>query len=393
MAHPRARKPGAGVLKRKNEKRKAELKRRRVLKRQQTQQPRGRKRSRTADRAVATGSQGQHGALTVSRKRPRPEQGASEASPPSFQLPDNERRRAQKQRRRRERELAAPATAPPHHEVTGAPAAGAPPPLPIGVMTPALPPCSTPVPGFAPPQWQLLYDPAAIERHVRPLLDEPAIGIDIEWRPTYVAGRPPNPVALLQLSSHSRCVLVPVRHLRGRLPPVVAQLLASPSVWKVGCGVAEDARKIQTDCGMVCQPTLEIGEVATRLQSREGLVFPSLPADEAVRPGLRGLALACGFDLQKPKRVSRSNWELRPLTAEQQRYAALDAYCGVWIAKCLHALHQPHAAASSLPQWLASQSEQLRTYKVEESGERKARLQAHKRAKKAAARAVAMSTP
>ena len=55
------------------------------------------------------------------------------------------------------------------------------------------------VPAFEPPSWELLYDPAAVERRVQPLLSEPAIGIDIEWRPTFVAGKGQNPVALLQL--------------------------------------------------------------------------------------------------------------------------------------------------------------------------------------------------
>ena len=97
-------------------------------------------------------------------------------------------------------------------------------------------------------------------------MDEPCIGIDVEWRPTFKAGQPRNPVALLQLSSMSKCVLIPVRHMRRPLPQSLAKLLASPRVYKVGCGVVEDAHKLLEDCGLLCTPTLEIGEVAMRLQ-------------------------------------------------------------------------------------------------------------------------------
>jgi hypothetical protein len=130
-------------------------------------------------------------------------------------------------------------------------------------------------------------------------------------------------------------------------------------VWKVGCGVAEDALKLQSDCGLSCHPILEIGRVATRLQTCEGFVFPALSPGEKVRPGLAGLALACGYELTKPKSVSRSNWERRPLTAQQQRYAALDAYSSVWIAMCMHALHSRGGAQGGLARWCGDQHQLL----------------------------------
>ena len=233
------------------------------------------------------------------------------------------------------------------------------------------------VPGWAPPSWEVLYDTDAIERRVQPLLGEAAIGIDIEWRPTFVAGRPPNPVALLQLSSRSLCVLVPIRHLRKPFPPSLSTILASPRVVKLGCGVSEDARKLLSDCGLACTPTLEIGEVAVRLQREEGIAFPGLGEGEQVRPGLRGLCLACGFDLEKPKKLSRSNWERRPLLPDQQRYAAYDAYAGVWIARCLHALHAPKQDFGA---WLAQQAHQLKLYAAAQGVAKAANKSARKRA-------------
>jgi ribonuclease D len=200
------------------------------------------------------------------------------------------------------------------------------------------------------------------------MLSETVLGIDIEWRPTFVSGQPPNRVALLQISSCTRTVLVPVRHL-SRLPAAAVQLLSSPQIWKVGCGVREDARKLEADCGLRVAPVLEIGDVATLLQGAAELTFPALPEDERVRPGLRGLALACGYELSKPKSVARSNWERRPLTPQQQRYAALDAYAGAWIAASLHALHARHsprhAVSPKLARWCEEQAQRLQTARAQ----------------------------
>ena len=164
------------------------------------------------------------------------------------------------------------------------------------------------LPPFVPPEWHLLYDGTALEFALQALLREPMVGLDIEWRPTYVKGQPQNPVALLQLSSATTCVLVHLRHLI-KLPPALCALLSSPSVWKVGCGVGDDAKKLLADCGLVCESVLEIGEVAVRLHEGGSLRFPHLPKGDTIKPGLKGLAAACGYDLSKPKAVTRSNWE------------------------------------------------------------------------------------
>ena len=224
-------------------------------------------------------------------------------------------------------------------------------------------PCAA-LPAFSPPQWDILYQEQELERKLQPLLHEPAIGLDIEWRPTFVAGQPRNKVALLQLSSMTRCMLIPLRHIKS-LPPSLASLLASPRVYKVGCGVVDDARKLLEDYGLTCTPTLEIGDAAVRLQQRgeeedaagggaaaAALRFPALPEGDVVRPGLKNLALACGYELSKPKKVTRSNWEAPRLTPQQQKYAALDAYAGVWIARCVHALHSPLCGKPDFAQWL-----------------------------------------
>ena len=44
------------------------------------------------------------------------------------------------------------------------------------------------------------------------------------------------------------------------------------------------------------------------------------------------------------------------LTLALTRYAALDAYAGVWIAHCLHALHAAQGGRGALTSWLSEQA-------------------------------------
>ena len=54
--------------------------------------------------------------------------------------------------------------------------------------------------------------------------------------------------------------------------------------------------------------------------------------------GLAALAAAFGAQLDKRKMITLSDWEARPLCELQCRYAAADAFAGLWIAQRLHEL-------------------------------------------------------
>ena len=197
---------------------------------------------------------------------------------------------------------------------------------------------SPPVP-FELPRWVLSYDKATLEQTISShFLRERAVGLDIEWRPTFVRGEPQNRTALIQVSTPNMCVLVPVRHLC-ILPPALVELLGARHIWKLGVGISADAERLRTDLGVQVASVFDVAGAALRLQRVGGVRFPGLPADARVGAGLKAIAAACGAPLSKSKKVALSNWELRPLSAKQQRYAAQDAYAGIWIAECLAALH------------------------------------------------------
>ena len=104
-----------------------------------------------------------------------------------------------------------------------------------------------------------------------------------------------------------------------------------------------------------------------RLQCEEGVRFPSLEEGTAVGLGIKGMADAFGVKLNKPKSISRSNWEQRPLAVQQRQYAAQDAYVGCWLTHSLHALH---GTALPVGEWLQQQSEEVEVFKAARRAER-----------------------
>jgi len=205
-----------------------------------------------------------------------------------------------------------------------------------------------PPPQFTLPRWVLAYDMNILDQILRAeLLAETAIGLDIEWKPTFLKGAPQSKTGLIQVSSHRVAVLLPVKHLP-QLPSALIELLASPKIIKVGCGISGDVKRLAADFGVECNGVCDVGRVATQMQ-RKGVVFPNTPSDEPIGVGLKSLAAVFGATLEKPKAISRSNWEARPLTTRQQHYAALDAYAGLFIAASLHALQ---GTSTPMSAWL-----------------------------------------
>ena len=164
-----------------------------------------------------------------------------------------------------------------------------------------------------------------------------ARALDVEWRPTFRAGAARNPVALVQVSSATACVLVPVAHLGG-LPPRLRALLEDAAVWKCGCGVTDDAALMLSDWGVQLASLFDMARVAPRL-------------GDYANPGLKGLCAAFGRALHKSKSVQLSNWAQRPLRPAQSEYAAQDAYASIWLVEQLHRTHA--AAGESLLSWVA----------------------------------------
>eukprot|EP00929_Paragymnodinium_shiwhaense_P014221 TRINITY_DN122110_c0_g1_i1.p1 TRINITY_DN122110_c0_g1~~TRINITY_DN122110_c0_g1_i1.p1 ORF type:complete len:371 (+),score=40.77 TRINITY_DN122110_c0_g1_i1:105-1217(+) len=161
-------------------------------------------------------------------------------------------------------------------------------------------------------------------------------GMDLEWRPVFQAGQT-SPTSILSLSSpESALVLlwdVLSAKKAGMWPPFPAcllQLLEDDSEIKAGMGLTQDAQRLAQEyrCGLVLRGLLNL-KLFQRLQ------------DKPIRGDLVGGGLSgagsklLGKPVPKSKKVTMSNWNQRPLSSEQIRYAACDAYLSGEVARIL----------------------------------------------------------
>lgn len=149
------------------------------------------------------------------------------------------------------------------------------------------------------------------------LLKEPLLGFDIESPPVFQKNcyKPP---ALLQLATAEKAWLFQFKRLTqfGEL----FSILENPNILKVGVAVDRDICDLQH-----IKPFKAAGFVD---------LAPLANARGIENNGLRGLAAAClGFRISKA--CQRSNWGVWDLSAQQQRYAATDAWCGYKIYRYL----------------------------------------------------------
>ncbi|XP_048416891.1 bifunctional 3'-5' exonuclease/ATP-dependent helicase WRN isoform X2 [Stegostoma tigrinum] len=155
---------------------------------------------------------------------------------------------------------------------------------------------------------------------------ESAVGFDIEWPPAYIKGKV-GKVALIQLcASEKKCYLFHISSMSG-FPSGLKRLLEDEAIKKVGVGIAGDHWKLMRDCDIKLRGFVELTDIANqKLKCAE-------------KWSLNGLVQhLCGKQLWKDASVRCSDWDTFPLSVEQQRYAATDAYAGFLIYEKLKTL-------------------------------------------------------
>jgi len=141
--------------------------------------------------------------------------------------------------------------------------------------------------------------------------EQEILGFDAEWKPDQ-SKHQSNPISLIQLSNHDRCVLIRIKPGKS-LPPSVAYFLQNPETTKVCAGYdGSDIKKMDQTFGYGCVNIIGLDTIATARGFR--------------RPGISGIATAMGLNIRKDKKVCRSNWACPRLSQDQIQYAAEDAY-------------------------------------------------------------------
>lgn len=141
------------------------------------------------------------------------------------------------------------------------------------------------------------------------LLKCPTIGFDTETRPSFQRGRT-HKVALLQFATHEECFLFRVN--KTGIGKELKQLIETPDIIKIGLSTSDDFNAlrrlvpdINPDGFLDLQKWVKNFQILDNSLSRiHGIIF--------------------GERISKAQRLT--NWEADVLSAQQQQYAALDAW-------------------------------------------------------------------
>ena len=161
-------------------------------------------------------------------------------------------------------------------------------------------------------------DPEECERWVRDFRKSggDCLGLDIEWKSNTAKGQRPEPVATLQLATETSALVLQVLYFDPSGCAALRELLADETVLKLGVGIKPDFLKLFKDCNLHCRGGLDLSK---HFKSTLGLKIRE-------EIGLKRLAkFVLGFDMDKPKSLSRSDWSTASLEEDQVTYAALDA--------------------------------------------------------------------
>lgn len=158
---------------------------------------------------------------------------------------------------------------------------------------------------------------------IKHLREQRFIGFDTETKPVFQPHQPHNHTALLQLSSETEAFLFRLPTLG--LPDDLAEIMADPSITKIGAAVYDDIRGLQHYNHFQAQRFMDLQQFGELYGIK----------DKSVRK-----MAAIILKLKVSKTQQCSNWEAAELSPAQQQYAAIDAWICLKMYKALLASPQ-----------------------------------------------------
>lgn len=138
------------------------------------------------------------------------------------------------------------------------------------------------------------------------------VGFDTESRPVFVRGQTQDGPHLVQFAVADRAWLFQLSD--PQCAEAVAALMALPSLWKVGFGLAGDRAQLRNRFGLQPASLIDLDQVYRLMGYRSSL-------------GIRmAMAVTFGRYFEKSKSIGKSDWSRLPLSEAQCRYAAHDAW-------------------------------------------------------------------
>lgn len=166
-----------------------------------------------------------------------------------------------------------------------------------------------------------VVEPSEFDAVVARLQVEQVLGFDTETRASFERGVQ-HPLSLIQIATANTCYLFQHAILGEQFIQLKA-LLEDETILKVGVGLRSDAHALKRQWGINVASTLDLNWALAQLGAEKEM-------------GTRQLVAALlGVRIDKPKKVTLSNWQHVPLSSAQIHYAAADALAAL---KCFNAL-------------------------------------------------------
>ncbi len=167
----------------------------------------------------------------------------------------------------------------------------------------------------------LVATPHDAERAAAALLAAGVVGFDTESKPTFAKNEVSGGPHLVQFSTLQTAWLFQLQ--RDDCNPVVAALIASTALTKVGFGLATDLTLIRSRLGIEPQGVFDVDTEFRRQGYRKSVGVKT------------AVALVFNRRFIKSRKATTSNWANRQLTEAQLRYAANDAYASIRVFEAL----------------------------------------------------------
>ncbi|QYK10102.1 3'-5' exonuclease [Shewanella mangrovisoli] len=156
-----------------------------------------------------------------------------------------------------------------------------------------------------------LVTPDKLTTALQQLSRESVLGFDTETRASFEPGVQ-YPLSLVQLATSDICYLFQRAVLGERLAEL-KPLLENEQILKVGIGLRGDGQALKRDWDIQVSPRLDLNWAMAQLGAGKEM-------------GTRQLVAALLHKrIDKPKKITLSNWQQVPLSQAQIQYAALDA--------------------------------------------------------------------
>ena len=179
-----------------------------------------------------------------------------------------------------------------------------------------------PFPGLSAERILVPRTKAECEAAAHAILTAGVAGFDTESRPTFKAGEKSGGPHVVQFALTDRAFIFQLHRRECAL--IVARLIESDQVLKVGFGLKNDHGQIRHRLGVKLHPVIDLDQIFRKRGHRNQI-------------GVRGaMAEVLRLSFPKSKSTTTSNWATAELNPRQLSYAANDAFAALKIMEALH---------------------------------------------------------